>query len=376
MSAILATFPDENTCEKSHEERVGLSLIEHLAVLGEKSCKNPKAPILFGSDNKEKKSLVIKAACKSWNCEPCGARKTRYWIARALDGTRLLGGQWYFMTITPHPDWKEKGASLQNIRKNWGKLRKRIKRKSKTFDYLKVFEHFEDGEYHLHLITNAVLPYTITGQDEDGNDTFYCKWLKDTAHKSGMGYIADYQPIRSPAGTAYYVAKYVSKSIGDGGKVWEKGLRRIEASHNFPKLPELHEASELEWSYVKSEKHMVELAFESLERGNSLYGQNSMKTSVNGLLKMYRKVRDGDNSNDKRRNESAVNRDADTANQRESRTSELSSRGTALIISKSSCGRNMGAQAGNKTNGARSAITPKKDGGILNNGKDRTRASI
>jgi hypothetical protein len=292
MSVDLATISSSQTCEKSLSEAKGLSLIEHLAVLGEMSCKNPKAPILFGSDEKEKKSLVVRAACKSWNCEPCGARKTRYWIARALNGTRILGGNWYFATITPHPDWKKKGASLQNIRKNWDKLRKRIKRKSEAFDYLKVFEHFEDGEYHLHLITNAVLPYTIPGQDEDGNDIFYCKWLKDASNDSGLGYIADYQLIRSPAGTAYYVAKYVCKSIGAGGKVWEKGLRRIEASHKFPKLPDLHEAGDLEWSYVKSERHMVELAFGSLEKGNSLYGQSGMKTSVKGLLKMYRKVRD------------------------------------------------------------------------------------
>jgi len=269
----------------------GLSLLEHLAVLGEKACKNVKAPILFGKDLENQKALVIKANCKQWNCETCGARKTKYWMARALDGTRVLGGQWFFMTITPHESWKKKGQSLANLRKNWDKLRKRIIRAFGKFEYLKIFEHFKDDEYHLHFIANCEIPYKVTGQDEKGNDKYSCKWLKDNSRACGMGFMTDYQPIRSPAGTAYYLVKYVAKNIGDAAKNWEKNLRRIEASHGFPKLPDLTEETDIEWTYVQNEEHLEKLCIIALGGDNKLFGLNYQSKSVREILKDFRKVR-------------------------------------------------------------------------------------
>lgn len=299
MTVDFAIDTEDTRLEKSSEERAGLSLLEQLAAEAEKSCSNPMSPILFGHDKEQQKALVIRASCKQWNCPTCGARNTRKWIARAINGTRVLGGKWYFMTLTPNAEAKANGWSLENLRKGIPKLLKRMKRKFGDFEYLRTYEPFADMAWHSHFIINVEMEWSKHVDKKTGKITGHCQWLEDNAASCGMGWKTDYQEIESPAGTAFYIAKYCTKSM-QYGDYWPKNLRRIQASQGFPLLPDLHEETDLHWTYVKNEKHMAELSFNALKSGSKLFTQGNGHTSVKGMVKYFRRIRN-DTTQEKQR---------------------------------------------------------------------------
>lgn len=276
----------------SESAAISLSLLEHLTALSAVRCRNLEAPILFGRDLVNKKALVIRAPCKMWSCQSCGARKVKFWIARVINGINEIGGQWYFMTITAHRHWRGSARSLENIRKNWHKLLKRMRRQAQAkFAYVKIFEHHADDSFHLHLITNVTLPYTEKEQ-KDGKTEYTSQWLKDNAAQSGLGFMADYQPLRSPAGAAYYVAKYVTKTIGDDAEKWPKSIRRIQPSLGWPKLKDLTKENEVVWAYIPNAGAMSFQANKAIRDGLTLFGgEQSAKTTPIKLVKWYKKVR-------------------------------------------------------------------------------------
>jgi len=276
--------------EKSPARSDGLSLLEQLAATAEESCRNPASPLLFGYDTTNNKALLIKASCKKWSCPVCGARNTRKWIARAINGTRVLGGKWYFMTLTPHPHAKKNGWSLKNLQKGIPKLLKRMKRAFGKFEYLRTYEPFKDGEWHSHFIINVQMDWTLVVDTRTGKETGECQWLEDNAAECGMGWKTDYQEIKSPAGTAFYVAKYCTKSLLFSD-TWPKGLRRIQTSQSWPKLPELKDETAIDWTYVEDEQHLKGLGIWYEKHNAQLFTQGNGHTSVSGLIKFYRKVR-------------------------------------------------------------------------------------
>jgi hypothetical protein len=287
MSLAIATFRDIADTEKTPDAGGGLSLIEHLRNLSLLRCKNPKAPILFGDDPDTHKSIVIRSACDQWSCPSCGARNARYWIAKIVNGMNKIGGQWYFMTITAHENDRTVEGSLKCLRQGWRRLRDKIVYKFGKFDYFKVYEHHEDGAFHLHLMTNVQIPYTET-KNELGGIEYRCKWLKDAARDCDMGWKADFQPLRSPAGGAYYLAKYLTKSIGTEGHDWPKNLRRVQCSQSWPKLKDLTEESTIEWSYVQNQTQLWYMLYLSLDEGNTLYNNVGMKASVAEIMNWFR----------------------------------------------------------------------------------------
>jgi hypothetical protein len=283
----------------------GLSLIEQFAAAANIRCANSKAPILFGDNDKANKAIVIKTQCKQWSCPSCGARLAKQWIAKSLYGINHIGGQWYFMTLTARSNQRGSEKSLAAFRKGWDKLRKRIVRLSGKFDYVKVHEMHKDGTFHLHLILNAELPYKpiykthypmiFDGKiyEEQKVSHYYSKWLKDNAFECGLGYIVDYQPLHNNnAGCAYYVAKYLAKSIGDNAKHWVKGIRRIETSRTFPKSDwKDDELDDIDWTYVQNEEHMFYLVGEAMDSGKKIFGNNGSKTTLRGLIQWMRETR-------------------------------------------------------------------------------------
>lgn len=287
MSSALAIDYELANIEKTPDAGGGLSLLEHLGALSAKRCRNLKAPILFGEDPDSLKSIVIRSACKQWNCPSCGARNTKYWIAKIVNGMNVLGGQWYFVTITAHESDRTSDGTIKNLRQGWTKLYDRLRNKFGKFDYFKVFEPHEDDAFHLHLFVNVQIPYTVK-ELANGEKDYKCKWLKDAARASDMGYIADYQPLRSPAGGAYYLAKYLTKSIGVGGHDWPKNLRRVQCSHSWPKLKDLTEESDVEWTYVKNQNHLWYMLYLSLDEGNTLYDNVGMKSTVSEIMRWFR----------------------------------------------------------------------------------------
>jgi hypothetical protein len=272
----------------SSVENAGLSLLEYLTAEGRKTCPNRKAPILLSAHKKTKESFLVRTACKLWRCAVCRYNNAKKWIAKILNGVNTIGGRWFFATITPHESWKKRGGSLKNLRTNFHKLLKRIRRMVGDFHYLKVYEKFKKGGWHLHLILDAELPYVDTGKtDKQGFPLFKSQWLKDNAKSSGLGFIADFQPIRSPAGTAYYCAKYLVKgfSLGDD---WPKHLHRIQVSQNWPKLPELVPSGDYDWYYTSGTGELLRIARElQLEGFHFTSNFTGERLSLNALLQEY-----------------------------------------------------------------------------------------
>lgn len=288
--ALLAIPQDEISTTRSPKRSAGLSLIEQLAASSAGSCKNPKAPILFGMDNKRKKAIVIRSACKLWSCEPCGARKARKWIAKVVNGVNTIGGQWYFATLTARRDRRTPEQSLKDLRAGWFKLRKRIERKFGKFEYVRIIEQHKDGCYHFHLIMNAPIPTKLISATATKDEHYYCKYLKDISVACGLGFMADYQPLRSTAGAAYYVAKYLTKSIGENSQGWAKNVHRIRTSNNWTPLPDLTEENEVEWEYMQNHSHLWWTAHIAEDKGYKMYGARGEPMTANKMVKWMRKL--------------------------------------------------------------------------------------
>jgi len=215
----------------------GLSFIEQLQIVSSKQCQKEKRPYLVGVNENVKICVLSQPACKMWNCEACGARNARKWIAKIINGCNKLGGQWSFLTLTAHKS-KRKSASISNLRKGWKLLYNRILATmgghAENLSYAKVFEQHENGAFHLHILINICLG---------------TRWAKDNSASCGMGYMADWHEVDNAGQIAGYIAKYSLKNanIARGGIEWPKGLRRIETSRNWPDLPELKASEEIGW---------------------------------------------------------------------------------------------------------------------------------
>lgn len=288
MSKI-TTNDKQQSVLRSPKRSAGLSLLEQLAALSAGSCQNPKAPILFGEDIERKRVVVIRTACKLWSCEHCSAKKSKYWIAKVVNGCNRIGGKWYFSTLTARGDRRTANASLSDLRKGFFKIRKRIIRKFGKFEYVRIFEKHKNGVFHLHLIMNAPIPTKLIPAKNNKKEHYYCKYLKDVSVACGLGFQADYQPLQSVAGAAYYVAKYLTKSIGDNSGGWPKSVHRIRTSNDWPALPDLTDENDIEWEYMQDHNHLWQRAHIARDKGYRLYGAFGAPQSVQQLVAWMRK---------------------------------------------------------------------------------------
>jgi len=200
----------------------GLTFIEQLHALYVQLCPRGNVPFLTGI--REDKAYLMRGACKQWSCPVCGARNGKKWLARILNhmNQNKGSGRWYFLTITAHRKMRGKNASLINLREGWKKLYNRMRRKYGVSKYVKVWEYHKDGTFHLHVLIRRKI-----GK----------RWLKKNSAECGMGYQCDSSPSKNPGQVAGYIAKYLVKSFENAGQ-YPKGIRRIEASRNWTKLPE------------------------------------------------------------------------------------------------------------------------------------------
>lgn len=291
--------------EKSGDAGDGLSLLEQLAERsgarfskpltplnqikqsGDKACRNPNAPILFGKHESDGKALIFRAKCKQWGCPSCGARNAKRAVAYLLNHINKVGGQWFFVTITAHEKWRGPEASYENLSRNWHKLRKRMRAENGGhFDYFRVWEHHTDDTFHMHLLTNCVLPYKEYINKKD-QKAYYSRWLKDNARQSGLGFMTDYQPLENAGYAAHYVAKYMAKSVGDAGK-WIKGQRRYQTSQGWTSLPDLTESTDFDWTYVENSNHMWFEYHDTKDKGFEIFiSGKSGKASSRDAVDFY-----------------------------------------------------------------------------------------
>jgi len=156
-------------------------------------------------------------------------------------------------TLTAHEKWREL-LSVKNLRQGWKKLYNRMRRTYGTRHYAKVWERHADTSFHLHGLIDCVI-----GE----------RWLRDNARGCGMGYEVEIHAVDNAGQVAGYIAKYFLKSEFETGlkEPFPRGLRRIEVSHLWLKLPDLHEKSLWAWYFNGSRDGQLRFAGEYEKRG-------------------------------------------------------------------------------------------------------------
>lgn len=171
-----------------------------------------------------------------WSCPDCAEINKRRWVAITCEGIKYYQAQgqpdWHFVTITSAGYHKTFNATLLAFRKNWPKYYSRWKRASPNLHYVLLPEHHKDGRLHVHALTSADLS---------------TRWYKDNGAECGLGYMNDARPLESLAKAAFYVTKYVTKSLGV--HAWPKSLHRVRTSSKWPKTPKLESAEQ--WEVVQ-----------------------------------------------------------------------------------------------------------------------------
>jgi len=189
-------------------------------------CNNPKSPYLVGLSKTDKKALVMKSDCDSWECEECQIKKRSQWVARAVLGLMTITSQSQtstFVTVTTAEWYKEPAAAIAAFPPAWNKLYNRLKRRNNGLMYLMTIEFGQKTNHmHAHFLTNAT-------QNE--------RWYKDNARACGMGYQAKVEPVESDGKAAAYVSKYIGKSLA--GKSLPPHFRRVRCSQNWTALADL-----------------------------------------------------------------------------------------------------------------------------------------
>jgi len=195
-----------------------------------------RAGLLIGWDDANKRALVCRANCDSWECVECAKRMSENWGFRAELGTRSLqkkGDRVDFVTITSHEKLKTFAATENVWRSAWSTLYAALKRRKPSLEYMIVPEKHVDGRMHVHCIWNAAVSQ---------------KWLKDNARKRGLGYQCKVIHLTPERSAAKYVAKYIGKDLGDDCPAH---FRRVRVSNNWSDLPEpTTNTMGLRWEYV------------------------------------------------------------------------------------------------------------------------------
>jgi len=246
----------------------GLTFIEQLAARSNVRCPNPKSPILRSVNEKLKVTHYTKAACGMWSCPICSAKNSQRWIAQILTGVnQYIFYDWHFVTITAHEKTRGK-SSLWNLRQGWPKLLRRYKRAVKFAPlYTMVYEPHADEENSLHM--HMIISQSV-GE----------RWWKDNARECGMGYQDDERRIDNAGKAAGYAAKYLLKA-SDNADRYEKNMRRINCSRNWPQLPPLtSDQEDYEWSFVESVAAMKFDALAYKGRGYVVSGDDKVQAHI------------------------------------------------------------------------------------------------
>lgn len=222
--------------EKSDCGASGLSFIEQLHAIAQIDCSKPNRVWVTGINHEARSVFIMRPPCRVWACPECGARNAKRWIARIINGVNQIGGKWFMFTVTAHEKWRGHERSIKNLRQGWKKLYNRMRRKFGTSQYCKVWEAHKDGSFHLHGLIDTEIP---------------TRWLKDNSRACGMGYQVEIHHVDNAGQVAGYIAKYSLKS-SEFASVYKRGMRRIEVSRNFPKLPDPKSVFGDDWKWQRN----------------------------------------------------------------------------------------------------------------------------
>lgn len=191
-------------------------------------CIRSKTMIwLAGISDPQRHVTIQVTRCKMWDCEHCAIinvmqhrERMKYGYSKIKDAGRQLG----FLTLTMPSHITTPDAGIERWRQTWNKLSQRARRRHKRMGTLYAYCYIPEisaaGRFHIH------------GFFSDGCDT---RWWKDNAAMSGWGHQAELSEIWHVGVVSKYLTKYVSKSLSNSA--FPKGLRRVNYSRSWPKLP-------------------------------------------------------------------------------------------------------------------------------------------
>jgi len=96
------------------------------------------------------------------------------------------------------------------------------------------------------------------------------KWLKTNARQCGIGYQVEIHNVDNAGQVAGYISKYFLKSEGQAQAkkfIFPRGLRRIEVSRDWLKLPDLKADVILQWHIQQTREGQLRRAGEYHNRG-------------------------------------------------------------------------------------------------------------
>jgi len=205
-------------------------------------CINPLSPYIVGLSKTDRKAVVFKSDCDTWECEECQQKKRQKWIARAVLGLieiTSIPQTSVFVTITTAEWYGEPAAAIATFPRAWNKLYGRLKRLTSDLRYLMTIEFGKKTSHmHANFLTNAT-------QNE--------RWYKDNARACGLGFQAKVEPVESDGKAAAYVSKYIGKSLG--GQPLPPHFRRVRCSQNWTPLAQLELqqlSSDMDWLVCNS----------------------------------------------------------------------------------------------------------------------------
>lgn len=185
---------------------------------------------------------IYKIPCGSWACPECRLRnqaKMRkkftvgikgYFLLNRIDPGKMLFHAKFLTLTLPGDEWRSNYTPAQAeviLKKNYRKLRDRMKKEFSGFEFLSVDELQPSGYPHIHVL---ILGPGIASKG-------VLEWVRGVwCGKYGMGNI-DIQVVKQVEGVAHYMAKYLSKQkegvLKKGNRVYmmSRGLNDIWNSY-------------------------------------------------------------------------------------------------------------------------------------------------
>lgn len=170
-----------------------------------------------------KEAIFTRLRCKMWDCPACAKLNQSMWRKWLIKRLPEVSEEWWLLTLTANENARSATKSMECIRDNLDVFFKALKRIMGHIEYARVYEkHPTSDAIHCHVIICGVEPFVQFGASVKhvpmtvGTSTRYGRdgswairtWIKKTARKYGMGYIAD---IKRLVGDVRWVALYITK---------------------------------------------------------------------------------------------------------------------------------------------------------------------
>lgn len=198
---------------------------------------------------------VVRTVCKTWGCSVC-RKKLRSLVAMRIAYGLSTLGHCYFITVTYRAGegipTRDVDGVARDLKLLWAKLKqsRRWKRsKDDQVAWFKVVEFTKRGQVHLHFVVgNLEGRPKASCRAKNGK---YARWRHTSCQSdclehelsavweevTGDSYVVDASVVASNGKTAWYLIKYVCKSLVDDDRRLEAGFaRRYSTSQNWPRV--------------------------------------------------------------------------------------------------------------------------------------------